>query len=230
VSEARILVVDDEAQIRRALRAGLTAQGYDVALVATGEEALDQAALQPPALVVLDLSLPGISGLDVCKQLREWSDVPILVLSARGQERDKVGALDSGADDYLTKPFGMDELLARIRAALRRRVGGQSPAPSLLTVGDVTIDFARRVVTRGGEEVRLTRLEYELLHYLAVNADRVVTHRQILSSVWGPENSEETQYLRVHIGHLRQKLERDPARPVFLTTEPGVGYRFRTQA
>lgn len=226
--DARILVVDDEPQIRRALRAGLAAQGYDVALVATGEEALDQAALQPPALVVLDLSLPGLGGLEVCRQLREWSDVPILVLSAHGQERDKVSALDSGADDYLTKPFGMDELLARIRAALRRR-GAQSPAPVTLTVGDVTVDFARRVVTRNGEEVRLTRLEYELLHYLAANADRVVTHRQLLSSVWGPENSEETQYLRVHIGHLRQKLERDPARPLFITTEPGVGYRFRTQ-
>jgi len=228
VPDARILVVDDEPQIRRALRAGLAAQGYDVALVATGEEALDQAALQPPALVVLDLSLPGLGGLEVCRQLREWSDVPILVLSAHGQERDKVSALDSGADDYLTKPFGMDELLARIRAALRRR-GAQSPAPVTLTVGDVTVDFARRVVTRNGEEVRLTRLEYELLHYLAANADRVVTHRQLLSSVWGPENSEETQYLRVHIGHLRRKLERDPARPLFITTEPGVGYRFRTQ-
>ncbi len=225
----RILVVDDEPQIRRALRAGLTAQGYDVALAATGEEALDAAAAQPPALVVLDLSLPGQSGLEVCRRLREWSDVPILVLSARDQERDKVDALDMGADDYLTKPFGMDELLARIRAALRRRGGDKSPAASALTVGDVTIDYARRVVTRGGEEVRLTRLEYDVLRYLAVNADRVVTHRQILVSVWGPENAEETQYLRVHIGHLRQKLEQDAARPQFLITEPGVGYRFRTQ-
>ena len=228
--DPRILVVDDEPQIRRALRAGLAAQGYDVALVATGEEALDEAALHPPALVVLDLSLPGISGLDVCERLREWSDVPILVLSARGQERDKVNALDRGADDYLTKPFGMDELLARIRAALRRRGVGRASEPSALAVGSVAIDFARRIVTRDGEEVRLTRLEYELLHFLALNADRVVTHRQILSHVWGPENAEETQYLRVHIGHLRQKLEVDPARPLFLITEPGVGYRFRTQA
>lgn len=228
--EPRILVVDDEPQIRRALRAGLSAQGYDVTLVATGEEALDQAALQPPSLVVLDLSLPGLSGLEVCERLREWSDVPILVLSAHGRERDKVDALDRGADDYLTKPFGMDELLARIRAALRRRGVGKTAEPSALTVGAVVIDFARRIVTRDGEEVRLTRLEYELLHFLAVNADRVVTHRQILSHVWGPENAEETQYLRVHLGHLRQKLETDPARPAFLITEPGVGYRFRTPA
>lgn len=155
--------------------------------------------------------------------------MPILVLSARSEEVQKVRALDLGADDYLTKPFGMDELLARIRAALRRRGGDKSPAASALTVGDVTIDYARRVVTRGGEEVRLTRLEYDVLRYLAVNADRVVTHRQILVSVWGPENAEETQYLRVHIGHLRQKLEQDAARPQFLITEPGVGYRFRTQ-
>lgn len=226
-----ILVVDDEPQIRRALRAGLTAQGYQVDLVETGEEALDQAAAQTPALVVLDLTLPGISGLEVCQRLREWSDVPILVLSARGQERDKVDALDRGADDYLTKPFGMDELLARVRAALRRRSHDRSSATATeatLTFGDVLIDFARRVVTRGGEEVRLTRLEYDVLRYLTVNADRVVTHRQILSHVWGPENSEETQYLRVQIGRLRQKLEQDAARPQFLLTEPGVGYRFRT--
>ncbi len=223
----RILVVDDEPQIRRALRAGLTAAGYDVVLAEGGEEALDQAALEPPALIVLDLSLPDLSGLEVCRRVREWSRVPILILSARGQEKDKVNALDQGADDYLTKPFGMDELLARIRAALRRQSGERVPETASIAVGDIVIDTARRIITRGGEEVRLTRLEYEVLRYLAANADRVITHRQILSHVWGPENSEETQYLRVHIGHLRQKLERDPARPQFLLTEPGVGYRFR---
>lgn len=229
MGEERILVVDDEPQIRRALRAGLTAQGYAVISVASGEEALDQAATQPPALVILDLMLPGLSGLEVCRHLREWSDVPILVLSARGQEKDKVHALDLGADDYLTKPFGMDELLARVRAALRRQGRGRLETEAALMVGEIVIDFARRVVTQQGEEIRLTPLEYDVLRYLAINADRVVTHRQLLSHVWGPENAEETQYLRVHIGHLRQKLERDPARPQFLITEPGVGYRFRTQ-
>jgi two-component system KDP operon response regulator KdpE len=229
VPHERILVVDDEAQIRRALRAGLTSQGYDVVLAETGEEAIDLAAVQPPALVVLDLTLPGISGLQVCRQLREWSDVPILILSARGRERDKVDALDQGADDYLTKPFGMDELLARIRASLRRRVSERTPEATLV-FGDVVVDYARRIVTRNGAEVRLTRLEYDVLRYLTANADRVVTHRQILSHVWGPENSEETQYLRVQIGRLRQKLEQDTARPQYLLTEPGVGYRFRSPA
>jgi len=222
-----ILVVDDEPQIRRALRAGLASQGYDVEVVETGEAALDCAAAHPPALLILDLTLPGISGLEVCRQLREWSKAPILVLSAHGQERDKVDALDLGADDYLTKPFGMDELLARVRASLRRIIHDQSPAESAVNFGDGTIDLARRIVTRAGEEVKLTRLEYDVLRYLAVNADRVVTHRQILSNVWGPENADETQYLRVQIGRLRQKLESDPARPRFIITEPGIGYRFR---
>jgi two-component system KDP operon response regulator KdpE len=228
MADGRILVVDDEPQIRRALRAGLAAQGYAVTAVASGEEALDHAALHPPDLIILDLMLPGLSGLEVCRRLREWSDVPILVLSAHGLEKDKVLALDDGADDYLTKPFGMDELLARVRAALRRQRRGQAEDEATVTVGDIEIDFVRRIVSRQGEEVRLTPLEYDVLRYLAAHADRVITHRQILAHVWGPENAEETQYLRVHIGHLRQKLERDPARPQFLVTEPGIGYRFRT--
>jgi two-component system KDP operon response regulator KdpE len=226
---AHILVVDDEPQIRRVLGAGLSAQGYQVTLVETGEEALLEVSRAPMDLIVLDLALPGVSGLEVCQRLRQWSEVPILVLSARGQEKDKVDALDQGADDYLTKPFGMDELRARIRAALRRGGRDRSAMAPTLAVDDILIDFGRRIVTRMGAEVRLTRLEYELLRYLSVNADRVLTHRQILSHVWGPANSEDTQYLRVHIGHLRQKLERDSARPRFLITEPGVGYRFRTQ-
>ncbi len=223
-------MVDDEPQIQRALRAGLTAQGYTVTLAGLGEQALDQAALSPPDLVVLDLSLPDMSGLEVCRALRAWTSVPILILSAREQERDKVDALDMGADDYLTKPFGMGELLARVRAGLRRRRSERLPVAALLEFGDITVDTARRIVTRHGDEVHMTPREYDLLCYLAVNADRVVTHRQVLSHIWGPENAEETQYLRVHIGHLRRKLETDPARPQWLITEPGVGYRFRTQS
>jgi len=230
LTSARILVVDDEPQIQRALRAGLTAQGYTVTLAGLGEQALDQAALSPPDLVVLDLSLPDMSGLEVCRALRAWTSVPILILSAREQERDKVDALDMGADDYLTKPFGMGELLARVRAGLRRRRSERLPVAALLEFGDITVDTARRIVTRHGDEVHMTPREYDLLCYLAVNADRVVTHRQVLSHIWGPENAEETQYLRVHIGHLRRKLETDPARPQWLITEPGVGYRFRTQS
>jgi len=230
LTSARILVVDDEPQIQRALRAGLSAQGYTVTLAGLGEQALDEAALSPPDLIVLDLSLPDMSGLEVCRALREWSSVPILILSAREQERDKVEALDLGADDYLTKPFGMGELLARVRAGLRRRRSERLPVAALLEFGDITVDTARRIVTRHGDEVHMTPREYDLLCYLATNADRVVTHRQILSHLWGPQNAEETQYLRVHIGHLRRKLEADPARPQWLITEPGVGYRFRTQS
>ncbi len=230
MTSPHILVVDDEPQIQRALRAGLTAQGYTVTLAGLGEQALDLAALSPPDLVVLDLSLPDMTGLEVCRALREWSSVPILILSAREQERDKIDALDMGADDYLTKPFGMGELLARVRAGLRRRRDERLPQTALWEFGDITVDTARRVVTRLGREVHMTPREYDLLCYLVTNADRVVTHRQILSHIWGPENAEETQYLRVHIGHLRQKLEADPARPQWLITEPAVGYRFRTQS
>jgi len=230
LTSARILVVDDEPQIQRALRAGLSAQGYTVVLAGLGEQALDLAAASPPDLVVLDLSLPDMSGLDVCRALRAWSSVPILILSARERERDKVDALDLGADDYLTKPFGMNELLARVRAGLRRGRGERLPEAIVLVFGDITLDTTRRIVTRQGDEVHMTPREYDLLSYLAANADRVVTYRQILSRIWGPENADETQYLRVHIGHLRQKLEDDPARPQWLITEPAVGYRFRTQS
>lgn len=230
MTSARILVVDDEPQIQRALRAGLSAQGYTVTLAGLGEQALDQVALSTPDLIVLDLSLPDISGMEVCRTLREWTSVPILILSAREQERDKVEALDLGADDYLTKPFGMGELLARVRAGLRRQRSERLPAAAVLEFGDIRVDTARHSVVCRGEEVHVTPREYDLLYYLAVNADRVVTYRQILSHIWGPEDADETQYLRVHMGHLRQKLETDPARPQWLLTEPGVGYRFRSQS
>lgn len=228
-----ILVVDDEPEILRALRSGLVAQGYEIVTAASGEEALKQATNAVPDLVILDLMLPGaMSGLDVCRRLREWSTLPILILSALGQERQKVAALDLGADDYLTKPFGMDELTARVRAALRRyRSSGTrasaEPSPIFIS-GSVSIDYGRRIVSKDDQEVRLTPLEYDILRFLTQNADRVVTHRQLLTSVWGIESAEETQLLRVHVGHLRRKIEPNPARPRLIVTEPGVGYRFRT--
>jgi two-component system, OmpR family, KDP operon response regulator KdpE len=229
---AAILVVDDEPEILRALRSGLTAQGYEVETAADGEEALRKANNRPFDLVILDILLPGgITGLDVCRRLREWSVVPILMLSALGQERQKAAALDLGADDYLTKPFGMNELTARVRAALRRYHSASAPdaePPSVFLSDTLTVDYARRVVLKEDQEIRLTPLEYSILRYLTRNVDRVVTHRQLLASVWGPEYQEDTQLLRVHVGHLRQKIEDNPARPRQIVTEPGVGYRFRT--
>lgn len=223
-----ILVVDDEPEILRAVRAGLQAQGYRVETASRGEDALRMASAAAPDMVVLDLMMPGMDGLEVCRRLRAWSDVPILVLSARTQERQKVAALDLGADDYLTKPFGMDELTARIRAALRRS-GRAKPADlPAFTARSLTVDYVRRLAFKSGQELKLTPHEYEILRYVTQNADRVLTHRQILAAVWGPEDVEETQYLRVHIGNLRRKIEDNPARPVFIVTEPGVGYRFRT--
>ena len=224
-----ILVVDDEPEILRAVRSGLFAQGYEIVTATNGAEALKQATTDVPDRVVLDLMLPGgMDGLEVCRRLREWSQVPILVLSALGQERQKVAALDMGADDYLTKPFGMDELTARIRAALRRRQRDRPADQVTFTAGDLVVDYARRLAFKGGQELRLTPLEYEILRFLTQNADRVVTHRQLLSNVWGAEYSEETQLLRVHVGHLRKKIEDNPARPRLIINEPGVGYRFRT--
>lgn len=223
-----ILIVDDEPQIRRALRVGLGAHGYEILLASNGEEALDQVALHSPDLIVLDLAMPGVDGFQVCERLREWSHAPVIVLSVRRGETDKVKALDLGADDYLTKPFGMEELLARIRANLRRTQTAQQPDP-ILTVGEVTIDFSRRCVTVRGEDIRLTKTEYEILRYLAQNGDKVLTHRQLLREVWGPDYEEDIQCLRVHIGNLRQKIEPSPPRFRFILTEPGVGYRFRTE-
>jgi two-component system KDP operon response regulator KdpE len=222
---ARILVVDDEPQILRSLRTTLASHGYDVQTAATGEEALAAVDGRLPDLVVLDLVLPGLSGLDVCRHLRSRSSLPILVLSARGDERDKVAALDLGADDYLTKPFGVNELLARIRAALRRAAGARGPC-AVVDAGGLRVDFDRRQVTLDGAEVRLTPTEFDLLKVLVANAGRVLTHGYLLRTVWGPEYEGESQLLRVFIGQLRRKVERDPARPRQILTEPGVGYRF----
>src|SRR5215207_2854732 len=221
---ARVLIVDDEAQIRRALRTGLTGHGYVVEVAEDGETALTAIAAHAPDVIVLDLVMPGIDGFEVLRELRAWSRVPVLVLSAHGQEHDKVEALDLGADDYLTKPFGMGELLARLRAVLRRASAPQDP---ILRVGDVAIDLARHVVTRSGAEVHLTPTEYDLLRVLATDADKVLTHRQLLERVWGGYASENTQQLRVYINYLRRKLEVDPAHPDLILTEPGVGYRLK---
>jgi two-component system KDP operon response regulator KdpE len=223
---ARILVVDDEPQILRSLRTTLASHGYDVQTAATGEEALAAVDGRLPDLVVLDLVLPGLSGLEVCRRLRARSSLPILVLSARGDERDKVAALDLGADDYLTKPFGVNELLARIRAALRRAVGARGPS-AVVEAGALRVDFDRRQVTLDGAEVRLTPTEFDLLKVLVANAGRVLTHGYLLRTVWGPEYEGESQLLRVFIGQVRRKVERDPSRPQHILTDPGVGYRFR---
>ena len=222
---ARMLVVDDEPQILHSLRTALTAAGYDIQTAATGEEALRLLQARLPDLVILDLVLPGISGLEVCRRLREHSSVPILVLSARGEERDKVAALDLGADDYLTKPFGVEELLARIRAALRRAAGLRGPS-MVIEAGDLRVDVDRRLVTHTGVEVHLTATQFNLLKTLVVHAGRVLTHAYLLRTVWGPEYEGETQVLRVFIAQLRRKVEPDPAHPRHIRTEPGVGYRF----
>ncbi len=224
---ARLVVVDDEPQIRRALRAGLRANGFEVELAATGESALDAVAVHPPEVVILDLGLSDMDGVEVIRQLREWSSVPIIVLSVRNAEPEKVRALDAGADDYLTKPFGMDELVARIRVALRHASGQHHDEP-VLKFGDLQIDVAHRIVTRAGVELHLTPTEYDLLRELAGNADRVLTHQMLLSRVWGPASADATNYLRVYVNQLRHKIEPDPARPRYLITEPGVGYRFRS--
>jgi len=220
----RILVVDDEPQIQRFLKPSLTAAGYEVVAAASGREALRVAATSSPDAVVLDLGLPDMDGKDVIRELRSWSKVPIIVLSARDRETEKIAALDLGADDYVNKPFGIGELMARLRAALRH--GAQSANQTTqYRAGPVLVDALAHTVTRDGEPVRLTPKEFDLLELLVRNAGRVVTHRQILTSVWGPAHAEDLQYLRVFIGQLRHKLEADPNEPRLITTEPGVGYR-----
>ncbi len=221
---ARILVIDDEHEIRRMLSVALSAHGYAVAEAASGRDGLSQALIFHPDLVVLDLGLPDLDGMEVIGHLREWSRVPIVILSVREHESDKIAALDAGADDYVTKPFSMGELLARIRVAIRR--AAKTEDEPVLTFADLTVDLARRMVLFGREEVKLTPTEYEILKYLALHAGRVVTHRQLLRAVWGPNYQEETHYLRVYVGQLRRKIEADPAQPRYITTEPGVGYRF----
>jgi two-component system KDP operon response regulator KdpE len=217
--------VDDERAIRRFLRASLTAQGYHVFEAATAQEGLGAAATVRPDLIILDLGLPDQDGVTVTTQLREWSKVPILILSVRGQDEDKIAALDAGADDYLTKPFGMGELLARIRVAMRH--AAQPADEPVITAGDLTVDMAHRLVTVDGREVSLTPIEYTLLKALALHAGKVLTHRQLLREVWGPGYDQDANLLRVNISKLRHKIEADPARPRYIVTEPGVGYRVR---
>ncbi|RLK25213.1 two-component system KDP operon response regulator KdpE [Micromonospora sp. M71_S20] len=224
----RILVVDDEPQIVRALRINLRVRGYDVQAVATGTAALKAAASDPPDLVVLDLGLPDIDGVEVIRGLRGWTHVPIIVLSGRAGSQDKVAALDAGADDYVTKPFGIDELLARIRAVTRRLHVSADAATATLRVGRHTVDLAARTVTRDdGADVRLTPTQWGVLELLLRHPGKLVSQRQLLHDVWGPEYQDETNYLRQYLAQLRRKLEDDPARPRHLITEPGMGYRFR---
>lgn len=223
-----ILIIDDEPQIVRALKTILTANHFRVAASSTGEQGIALAVAQPPDVIILDLSLPDIDGVQVCEQIREWSRVPIIILSVRDNEKDKVAALDKGADDYLTKPFGIEELLARIRVAMRHSQQSIGNTQSVIKAGPVTIDLARHIVTCSGEEIRLTAMEFNLLAYLAAHADRVLTHRAILTQVWGLDESDHVEYLRVYIGQLRKKLEVNPVEPQILLTEPGIGYRFKS--
>jgi two-component system KDP operon response regulator KdpE len=223
-----VLVVEDEPQMRRFLRTALTAQEFRILEAENAKQAIVATTTHNPEIILLDLGLPDQDGLDLTHQIREWSRVPIIVISARGREDDKVAALDAGADDYLTKPFGVNELLARIRVALRHFVQASSAAGApILEIGSLSLDLSRRTVTVDHQEVHLTPIEYRLLSLLAQNAGKVLTHRQILKEVWGASYANETQYLRVFMAHLRRKIERNPARPRLLITEPGVGYRLR---
>lgn len=228
MNQSRILVVDDEPQIQRFLKPSLSAAGYEVVEAATGAEALKAVATQAPDLVILDLGLPDMDGKEVIASLRGWSDIPIVILSARDRESEKIAALDLGADDYIEKPFGIGELTARIRTALRHR-GRRDAIPTIMEIDGLTIDPVKRLVSRGGEMVHLTPKEYDLLLLLARHAGRVVTHRTLLTSVWGPAHGDDLHYLRVFIGQLRQKIERDPTQPRIVRTEPGVGYRMAEQ-
>jgi two-component system, OmpR family, KDP operon response regulator KdpE len=222
MNEARVLVVDDEPQILRAVQMKLRKAGYAVDTAATAKDALAQAAMRPPEAIILDLLLPDGSGTDVCRELRRWSSAPILVLSAVGEEKEKIAALDAGADDYVTKPFSGDELLARLRAALRRTAPSGEP---VLEVGELRIDREKRSVTMNGKPISLTPTEWDLLRLLAENEGKLLTHPAILREIWGPAYREESNYLHVYVSHLRRKIEPDPARPRYLLNQPGVGYR-----
>jgi two-component system KDP operon response regulator KdpE len=221
----RILVIDDEMAIRRFLRTSLGAEGFDVFEAATGQQGLLDAASQLPDLILLDLGLPDLDGVEVTRRLREWSQAPIIIISVRDREAEKIRALDVGADDYLTKPFGLGELLARIRAAMRRTA--EPDKEPVFTAGALVVDFGKRLVNLNGKELTLTPTEYGLLRVMASHQGRVLTHRQLLREVWGPAYEQDTHLLRVHMSNLRQKLEQDPARPAYIITEAGVGYRFR---
>jgi two-component system, OmpR family, KDP operon response regulator KdpE len=228
VSAAKILVVDDEPQIRRVLRTTLTSQGYEVTEARSGEEAQELIRDDRPDLILLDVNLPGISGLETCREIRVTSDMPIIMLTVRGSERDKVQALDAGADDYVTKPFGAEELMARIRAGLRRAAPAEA-MPAFVS-HDLKIDFEKRAVAVKGQPVRLTPKEFELLRYLVAHQGKAQAHRRLLQAVWGPDYGEETEYLRVFINQLRKKIEPDPKKPRFIHTEPWIGYKFEPPA
>ncbi len=221
----KVLVIEDELPIRRFLHASLSANGYEVMESANGQDGLLLAASRNPEVVILDLGLPDMDGLEVTKRLREWATMPIIVLSARGKENDKIAALDAGADDYLTKPFGVGELMARMRVALRHATQSAGDTSAVFAAGDLKIDYARRLVTMGDQPVHLTPIEYKLLTTLAMNAGKVITHQHLLKEVWGPAYATESHYLRVYMRQLRHKIEREPAQPRYLLTEPGVGYR-----
>lgn len=225
MNAAKILVVDDEPQIRRVLRSTLSAQGYVITDAKSGEEALEWVRKEQPDLILLDVNMPGMGGIEACREIRRGSDAPIIMLTVRNAERDKVAALDAGADDYVVKPFGIEELLARIRAALRRYSPGDSIAPFVSK--DLTIDFEARQVTARDAIVHLTPKEYDVLKHLVANQGKPLTHRRLLQSVWGPDYGDETDNLRVVINQLRKKIEADPARPKYILTEPWVGYRFQ---
>lgn len=224
--KTKILVVDDEPKIRMFIRANLQARGYDVYLAQDGIEALEVAARVLPDVIVLDVGMPGMDGIEVCRKIREWADTPIIILSVKEDEKIKVRALDEGADDYITKPFSLEELLARVRVALRHAAGTPVAARIVFTAGDLEVDMTKRVAHLRGELIKLTRTEYELLAYLINNIGKVLSHNEILQNVWGPEYGGESEYVRVFIGQLRRKIEDDPSNPQFIVTVPRIGYRF----
>lgn len=225
--KTKILVVDDEPKIRMFIRATLEARGYEVHLAQDGAEAVEKAALILPDVIILDVNMPRMDGIEACRRIREWTNTPVIVLSVREDEKDKVRALNEGADDYITKPFGVEELLARIRVALRHSTGTSTAATAFVfTADDLEIDLSKHVVKRHGKIIKLTRTEYELLAFLVTNCGKVLTHKELLHNVWGPEYGEESEYVRVFINQLRRKIENDPSNPRFILTEPRIGYRF----
>jgi two-component system KDP operon response regulator KdpE len=226
VKKLKILFADDEPKIRMFIRANLEARDYEVHLSENGEVAVEKAASILPDIVILDVNMPGMDGIEACRRIREWADIPIIMLSVRGEEKDKVRALDEGADDYVTKPFGMEELLARIRVAVRRSSGVPPVTSTVFNADDLEIDLVKQVVKKNGQIVKLTRTEYELLFYMVTNYGKILTHRELLHNVWGSEYGEEAEYIRVFIGQLRRKIEDDPSNPRFIVTEPRIGYRF----
>jgi len=226
LSAGKILVVDDDPQIRRVMKATLVGHGYEVTEARTGEEALEGLSGEMPNLVLLDMNMPGIGGLETCRAIRAGSDIPVIILSVRNSEKDKVAALDAGADDYVTKPFGIEELLARIRAAIRRSPSSPEGGPRTFASGDLEIDFETRHVRAQGRDVRLTPKEFDLLRYLVMHAGKPVPHRELLQAVWGPDYGDEPEYLRVFVNQVRKKIEANPSKPRYIVTEPWVGYRF----